>query len=53
MSIIENIIPKPHFYLSTRTCDSYEVIFFFNNNNSYIFRLKNIAVFSNKKQQSI
>ena len=31
----------------SRTCESYEVIFFFNNNNSYIFLLKNVALFLN------
>ena len=36
----------------SRTCEGYEVIFFLIY-NSYIFRLKNVAIFSNKKQQSI
>ena len=44
MSIIKNIIPKPHFYPSNRTCESYEGYSFLIY-NSYIFRLKDIAVF--------
>lgn len=36
----------------SRTCEGYEVVFFLIY-NSYIFRLKNVAIFSNKKQQSI